>query len=73
VLLLDGPSPARSRQLADDIWQSLDAESESITIPFDSAGTRFNPHSAVKLKMSEARWNPGADSLGSNVQPFKTF
>jgi len=65
VLLLDGPSPARSRQLADDIWQSLDAESESITIPFDSAGTRFNPHSAVKLKMSEARWNPGADSLGS--------
>jgi hypothetical protein len=42
VLLLDGVSPARSRQLADDIWQSLDAESESIVIPFDSAGARFN-------------------------------
>jgi len=25
VLVLDGPSPARSRQLADDVWQGLDA------------------------------------------------
>jgi len=41
VLLLDGPSPARCRQLADDIWQSLDAESESIVIPFDSARALF--------------------------------
>jgi hypothetical protein len=41
VLLLDGPSPARSRQLADDVWQGLDAESESIIIPFDSANIRF--------------------------------
>jgi hypothetical protein len=41
VLLLDGPSPARSRRLADDIWQSLDAESESIIIPFDSARALF--------------------------------
>jgi hypothetical protein len=41
VLLLDGPGPARSRQLADDIWQSLDAASESTTIPFDSARALF--------------------------------
>jgi hypothetical protein len=40
VLLLDGLSPLRARQLADDIWQSLDAETES-TIPFDSARALF--------------------------------
>jgi hypothetical protein len=42
VLLLDGPSPARSRQLADAVWQGLDAESESTTMPFDSARSSFN-------------------------------
>jgi hypothetical protein len=41
VLLLDGLSPARTRQLADDIWQSLDAASESTTISFDSARAVF--------------------------------
>jgi hypothetical protein len=41
VLLLDGPGPAPSRQLADDIWQSLDAASESTTIPFDTAKALF--------------------------------
>jgi hypothetical protein len=72
VLLLDGPSPARSRQLADDIWQSLDAESESIVIPFDSAGARFNPHSAVKPNLPEARWNPGA-AKASDCEVSKSF
>jgi hypothetical protein len=41
VLLLDGPSAARTRQLADDIWQSLDTETESTIIPFDSATAHF--------------------------------
>jgi hypothetical protein len=41
VLLLDGPSTARTRQLADDLWQSLDTETESTIIPFDSATAHF--------------------------------
>jgi hypothetical protein len=41
VLLLDGSSAARARQLAGDIWQSLDAETESTIIPFDSATGHF--------------------------------
>jgi hypothetical protein len=41
VLLLDGPSPTRARQLADDIWHSLNVETESTIIPFDSATGHF--------------------------------
>jgi hypothetical protein len=37
VLLLDGTTPTRSMQLADDVWKHLDAETESTVIPFDSA------------------------------------
>jgi hypothetical protein len=37
VLLLDAPTPARAMQLADDVWQSLDAETEPVVIPFDLA------------------------------------
>jgi hypothetical protein len=37
VLLLDGTTPARSMRLADEVWKNLDAETESIVIPFDSA------------------------------------
>jgi hypothetical protein len=41
VLLLDGPGSSRSRQVADDIWQSLNAETESTVIPFESATGHF--------------------------------
>ena len=37
VLLLDGTTPTRSMQLADEVWKNLDAETESTVIPFDSA------------------------------------
>ena len=37
VLLLDGTTPFRSIQLADEVWKSLDAETESTVILFDSA------------------------------------
>jgi hypothetical protein len=37
VLLLDGTTPTRSMQLADEVWKNLDAETESIVIPFDTA------------------------------------
>jgi hypothetical protein len=37
VLLLDGTTPTRSRQLADEVWKNLEAETESTVIPFDSA------------------------------------
>jgi hypothetical protein len=37
VLLLDGTTPTRSVQLADEVWKSLDAETESTVILFDSA------------------------------------
>jgi hypothetical protein len=37
VLLLDGTTPFRSMQLADEVWKSLDAETESTVILFDSA------------------------------------
>ena len=37
VLLLDGTTPPRSVQLADEVWKSLDAETESTVILFDSA------------------------------------
>ncbi len=37
VLLLDGTTPTRSLQLADEVWKSLDAETESTVILFDSA------------------------------------
>jgi hypothetical protein len=37
VLLLDGTTPTRSMQLADEVWKSLDAETESTVILFDSA------------------------------------
>ena len=37
VLLLDGTTPTRSLQLADEVWKNLDAETESTVIPFDSA------------------------------------
>jgi hypothetical protein len=33
--------------------------------PRQAARCQLNPDSAVKPKMSEARWNPGADGLGS--------
>ena len=39
VLLLDGTTPFRSIQLADEVWKSLDAETESTVILFDSAKT----------------------------------
>jgi hypothetical protein len=42
VLLLDGSSTARTRQLAEDIWQSLDAATEPTIIPFDSATAHFH-------------------------------
>ena len=37
VLLLDGTTPTRSLQLADEVWKNLDAQTESTVIPFDSA------------------------------------
>lgn len=37
VLLLDGLAAARALPLADEIWTNLDAETESIVIPFESA------------------------------------
>jgi len=37
VLLLDGTTPTRSRQLADEVWKNPDAETESTVIPVDSA------------------------------------
>ena len=37
VLLLDGTTPTRSMQLADEIWKNLETETESTVIPFDSA------------------------------------
>jgi hypothetical protein len=37
VLLLDGTTPTRSMQLADEVWKNLDAETESTVILFDSA------------------------------------
>jgi len=37
VLLLDGTTPTRSMQLADEVWKHLDAETESTVILFDSA------------------------------------
>jgi hypothetical protein len=37
VLLLDGTTPTRSMQLADEVWKNLDTETESTVIPFDSA------------------------------------
>jgi hypothetical protein len=37
VLLLDGTTPTRSMQLADEVWKNLDAETEYTVIPFDSA------------------------------------
>jgi hypothetical protein len=37
VLLLDGTTPTRSMQLADEVWKNLDAETENAVIPFDSA------------------------------------
>jgi hypothetical protein len=37
VLLLDGLAAAQALPLADEIWTNLDAETESIVIPFESA------------------------------------
>lgn len=37
VLLLDGLTAAQALPLADEIWTNLDAETESIVIPFESA------------------------------------
>jgi hypothetical protein len=37
VLLLDGLASAEALPLADEIWRNLDAETESIVIPFESA------------------------------------
>jgi hypothetical protein len=37
VLFLDGTTPTRSMQLADEIWKNLETETESTVIPFDSA------------------------------------
>ena len=37
VLLLDGATPTRIMQLADEAWKSLDAETEPTVILFDSA------------------------------------
>ena len=39
VLLLDGTTPFRSMQLADEVWKSLDAETESTVILFDCQRT----------------------------------
>lgn len=40
VLLIDGATPTRTMQLADEAWKNLDAETESTVILFDSAKGR---------------------------------
>ena len=63
VLLLDGTTPTRAMQLADETWKNLESETEFTVIPFDFRQRSFSIVFEKKIAARLSLYSPFPDQL----------